>query len=438
MTWYDKSMRRFSEGSAMAELTPERIDGLIDSLVEGLGGPERVLLLPPDFTRYPSGAGAIACRLYRQLSPKASISIMPALGTHVPMTGEEISAMFPGLPHQAFLEHRWRDPLTHLGDVPGEFVESRTEGLLRYSIRWEVNGRLLDTPWDRIISIGQLVPHEVSGISGHSKNILVGLGGTEAIHKVHYLAAVYGRERIMGQAESPVRDIFNYMSERYLRDLPTTHVMIVRGRNDAGRLITRGLYACDDDACFPEAARLSQRLNITLLDEPLRRVVVYLDPREYKSAWLGNKAIYRTCPALAEGAELIVIAPGLVAFGEDPTMDSLIRAHGYRGRQCILETVESCDELSSNLCAAAALINGSGNGRFSITYCTNDLGGGRGLTREEVEGVGYKFAPLAPMLKRYDPAVLKDGYNTLSDGEVVYYISNPGLGLWALRSRFNG
>jgi nickel-dependent lactate racemase len=429
-------MEYFAEESAKAGIPPERVDALLDSMVAKLGRPRRALLVPPDFTRFASGAGAIASRLYRSLAPFAEVTVAPALGTHRPMTDCELETMFPGIPADAFIEHRWREPLAHLGDVPSEVVEKESGGELRFPIRWEINKRLLETPWDRIISIGQLLPHEVSGISGHCKNIVVGLGGPDAIHKTHYFSAVYGRERIMGRVESPVRNIFNYVAENFLAGLPITYVMTVLGRDESGSLATKGIAACDGDESFPKLARLCRRLNINFLDEPLSKIVVYLSPDEYKSTWLGNKAVYRTCLALAEGAELFVIAPGVVEFGEDPAIDALIRTYGYRGKTKLMEAVERRPDLRSNLGAVAALINGSGNGRFSITYCTNGRGGGKGLTRREVEDVGYRFSPLAPALERYDPGLMKDGFNMMNDGETVYYISNPGQGLWAVRSQF--
>jgi nickel-dependent lactate racemase len=364
------------------------------------------------------------------------VAVIPALGTHRPMTEAETTSMFPGIPRGAFVEHDWRGRLIHLGDVPASLVESESEGILRTPIRWEVNPLILETPWDRIISIGQLLPHEVSGISGHSKNIVVGLGGPDAIHKTHYFSAVYGRERIMGRVVSPLRNIFNYVAEKFLRRLPVTYLMSVLARDEAGRLTTRGLAACDGYESFPRLARLCRQLNVTFLEEPLPKIVVYLPPEEYKSTWVGNKAVYRTCMALAEGAELFVIAPGVAEFGEDPAIDGLIRTCGYRGKAELMEAVERRADLRANLGAVAALINGSGNGRFSITYCTNERGGGKGLTRREVESVGYRFSSLAAALERYDPGLMKDGFNTMKDGETVYYISNPGLGLWAARSQF--
>lgn len=429
-------MEHFAEIATGAGIPPGRVEELVDGLAAGFGRPGRVLLVPPDFSRYASGAGAIAVRLYERLARNAEVTVAPALGTHRPMNACELETMFPGIPREAFIEHRWRDPLTHLGDVPAEFVAEQSEGELRFPIRWEVNPRLLDTPWDRIVSIGQLLPHEVCGISGHSKNIVVGLGGPDAIHKTHYFSAAYGRERIMGRVKSPLRSIFNYVAENFLRGLPITYLMTVLARDETGRLVTRGIWACDGYESFPEAGRLCRELNVSLLEEPLPKIVVYLPPEEYKSTWIGNKAVYRTCMAMAKGGELFVIAPGVVEFGEDPAIDALIRKYGYRGKARLMEEAGRQDDLRANLGAVAALINGSGNGRFEITYCTSDRGGGRGLTRREIEDVGYRFSPLGPALERYDPGLMKNGFNRMKDGESVFYISDPGQGLWAARSAF--
>jgi hypothetical protein len=161
-------------------------------------------------------------------------------------------------------------------------------------------------------------------------------------------------------------------------------------------------------------------------------VVVYLDPAEFKSTWLGNKAIYRTRMAMADGGDLIILAPGLKEFGEDREIDRLIRKYGYRGTPATLAAVKANVELQKNLSAAAHLIHGSSEGRFNITYCP-----GR-LTRQEIEGAGFRYADLKEMTRRYDPARLKDGWNTLDDGGQIFYISNPALGLWAHRGRFEG
>jgi nickel-dependent lactate racemase len=423
-------MEYFGEGSPDHVITDQHAGQLIDQMLAALGDPQRVLLLPPDSTRAASGAGALTVTLYEQLAQRAHVEIMPALGTHAPMTEPQLADMFPGIPARVFRVHDWRRDLARLGEVPAEFVNEVTEGKLAFSIACEVNRLLVEGAWDRIISIGQLVPHEVSGIANHSKNIFVGVGGQDTINKTHFIGAVCGMERVMGRAESPVREVLGYMAERFTRDLPITYVLTVRARYEAGRMVTRGLYAGDDDACFRQGAALCQQVNLNLLPEPLRKVVVYLDPHEFKSTWLGNKAIYRTRMALADAAELVILAPGVSTFGEDPEIDRLIRQHGYRGTPHTLQMVEQHPDLQANLAAAAHLIHGSAEGRFRITYCPG------GLSREQIEDVGFGYANLPEMISRYNPAGMTDGWNRTAAGEQVFYISNPGLGLWALQSQF--
>jgi len=270
----------------------------------------------------------------------------------------------------------------------------------------------------------------VIGMANHNKNIFVGTGGPSAINNTHYLGAVYGLERIMGRADTPVRRVLNYASEHFARHLPIVYVLTVIGRDAAGALVLRGLFIGDDDECFQKAAALSLQVNFQMLEAPLKKVVVHLDAAEYKSTWLGNKSIYRTRMAIADGGTLVVLAPGLREFGEDRQIDALIRKYGYVHTPAVLRAVAENADLRENLSAAAHLIHGTSEGRFNIVYCPGHL------TREEIEGVGYEYGDLAAMRARYNPDVLTDGPNRLPDGEEVYYISQPALGLWAYRGRF--
>ena len=423
-------MEYFHEGSPETVINEARASELLDGMLDQLGAPRRVLLLPPDYTRAHSWAGELTAMLYERLKDSVHVEIMPTLGTHVPVTEREAAAMFPGVPYALFEAHEWRSDLVRLGEVPADFVREISEGNLDFPIRCEVNRLLVEGNWDCILSIGQLVPHEVIGIANHNKNVFVGAGGQDTINKSHFLGAVYGMERIMGRAESPVRAVFDYMADRFARDLPIVYLLTVRGKDDDGRLVTRGLYAGDDNACYRRGAALCQRINLDLLEAPLRKTVVYLDPEEFKSTWLGNKAIYRTRMAMADGGELVVLAPGVKEFGEDKEIDRLVRRYGYRGTPHTLEMVRQHPEMANNLSAAAHLIHGSSEGRFTITYCPG------GLTRDEVEGVGFRYAELGEMLERYNPERLRDGVNTLDDDEEIFFISNPALGLWGLRSQF--
>ena len=421
---------RATAEDAEQPLTQAVVDQLLDELVAGLGSPKRVLLVPPDATRAHSGAGELTAALYRRLAPVAEVKVLPALGTHEAMSPEELSSMFPGVPHDRFLVHDFRATVTQLGEVPSSFVSHVTAAKLDFSVPCQVSREIASGYWQRVISVGQLVPHEVIGIANHAKNVFVGTGGKQSIDRSHFVGAVCGMETMMGRPHTPVRDILNYMSAQLAAHLPLTYLCTVRKKDAQGQIQTHGLYAGDDEGCFLAGAPLVQRLNLDLLDAPLKKVVVYLEPHEFRTTWLGNKAIYRTRMAIADGGELVVLGPGVRRFGEDAGIDRLIRRHGYRGTAHTLEQVQRDPELAASLSAAAHLIHGSSEGRFRVRWAAG------GLTPEEVAGVGYEWADLGPLLQRYAPERLQDGKNRLPDGEEIFFVSNPGLGLWALREKF--
>jgi len=385
--------------------------------------PEKLLLLPPDYTRLYSGAGHITAMIFDILGDGCRIDVMPTLGTHRPMSKEECDIFFEGrVKHEDLIVHRWRDDVIKLGEVPAEFVKEVSEGLIDTAIDVEVNRILFEGNYDLILSIGQVVPHEVVGMANYSKNIFVGAGGASMINASHMLGAFYGMERIMGRDFSPVRRVFDYAEEHYLAALPLVYLLTVTTASDDETRF-RGLYIGRERRFFEAAVEKSQRENLIHLKNRLKKAVVYLDPREFKSTWLGNKAVYRTRMAMADGGELIILGPGIERFGEDDENDRLIRKYGYRGRLGVLELVKENADLNENLSVAAHLIHGSSDGRFNITYCTGIM------TGEEVTGAGFGWMPYAETAAKYDPAKLTDGYNTVG-GEEIFYISNPALGLW--------
>jgi len=412
-------------------------DDLRQGLYEGLrnlGERKKVMVIPPDFTRFPSRAGILTEMAWEYYGDRLT-DILPALGTHTPMTDEQIGKMFGRTPKELFRVHDWRNDVITLGRVPSDRVAELTEGKLHYSWPAQVNKMLVFGRHDLILSVGQVVPHEVVGMANYSKNIFVGTGGPEGINKSHFVGAVYGMERMMGHADTPVRRLFNYASEHFAKQLPIVYVLTVVGVDDEGNQKVAGLFVGNDYEVFERAAKLSLEVNFKMLEQPLKKVVVWMDPSEFKSTWLSNKSIYRTRMAIADGGELIVLAPALREFGEDPEIDKLIRKYGYKGTPHTLQAVDQNEDIRNNLSAAAHLIHGSSEGRFTITYCPGKEPGN--LTREEIESVGFAYGDLDQMLARYDVHTLREGYNTLADGEEVYYISTPALGLWAYKERFN-
>lgn len=387
-----------------------------------LGPKRRVLALPPDGTRAHARAGVLLKAAYDYYGA-ALQAVMPALGTHRPMDEAEIRATFPGLPPGLFVPHRWRDEVVELGRVPAEFVRRVSEGRCGFDWPAQVNRLVVEGGFDLVLSLGQVVPHEVVGMANYSKNLFVGVGGKDGIDRSHWLGAAYGIERTLGRVDGPVRAVLDYAQERFAASIPLVYGLTVVEALAGGGSATRGLFVGGGREAFTRAAALSARVNVKLTGEAAETTVCYLDPAEFRSTWLGNKAIYRARLAMADGGRLIILAPGVGAFGEDPRIDANIRRHGYRGAARAAELVDS-GELAGDLAGAAHLAHGSTEGRFSVIYAAG------GLSRAEIESVGYEHGDLRELMRRYDPAALLDGWNERG-GERFYFIRNPALGLWS-------
>ena len=407
-------------------LTAEKIRGALFCSLEGRNL-KKVLIVPPDFTRFHSNAGFITNVYYHALKDVAQVDIMPALGTHVKMTKEECAEMYGDIPYEKFLEHKWRTDVVKIGTVPADYLAEISEGTWSKPIDCEVN-KILFEGYDLILSVGQVVPHEVVGMSNHSKNILVGLGGSNFINSSHMVGALYGLERMMGKDNTVTRKLFDYCVTKFLKDLPILWVLTVTTAPN-GIIQTHGLFIGEDRKPLEDAIALSQIKKLDLVEKPIKKCVVYLTPKEFKSTWLGNKSVYRTRMAIADCGELLVLAPGIEKFGEDAGVDQLIRKYGYVGRERGLELYKTEKDLQDNMSAAAHLIHGSSDGRFTITYAV------KRISKEEIESVNFNYANYDEAVKRYDPEKLSLGWNTLPDGEEIFFVPNPALGLWMSKDR---
>lgn len=420
---YWLAMLYLALGSPTAELSLMAVREALFGVFDALGPRRRVLAVPPDFSRYASRAGEITCMVHEYYKA-ALVDVLPALGTHEEMSAKQLAKMFPTVPRELFRYHNWRTDVETIGEVPAEFVQQATEAI--YDRPWpaQLNRLIWRGRHDLILSIGQVVPHEVVGMANYNKNLFVGAGGVRGINEGHYIGAVYGSERMMGVADTPLRRLLNYAQDHFCRHLPLLFVLTVIGPDAAGRSVVRGLFVGDDAECFWRASELSVAVNVTDVPRPFQRCVVHLDPEKYSSTWLGNKAIYRTRLAMADGGELVILAPAVRTFGEDPQCDRLIRKYGYRTTPEIVAAVADNAELRENLAAPAHLIHGSPENRFRVTYCPGALSG------EEIQAVGYHYGDLAEYARRYDPTRLADGWNTTADGEELFFIRDPALGLW--------
>lgn len=431
-----------AEGAPGRVLVPDEVDRLVEAVVDTellAHRARRVLLVPPDATRRHSGAGHITGAVYAQLAAAGcEVAVLPATGTHRALDAREADRLFEGrVPPARLRAHRWRQDLAAVGTVSAAEVTAVSGGAMREPVPVAVAGAL-GAGWDAVVSVGQVVPHEVVGMANFTKNLVIGLGGAPTINATHLLSALCGIEHVLGRAATPVRDVVDAAFDRFLAGRVPVLWLLTVMESTPGGVVQRGLFAGrggsgdSGGAAFRAAAALSARTNIVTVPEPFGRVACWLAPDEFRTTWLGNKAVYRTRMALADGGELVVLAPGVTRFGEDAELDALIRRHGYRGRQAVVAAMAQDPELARNQGAAAHLIHGSAEGRFRIVYCTDPATGGLG--RDEVEAVGYAWRPLDRELERLGvDATSPTGPRTDTRGDAFHHIAHPGLGLWTAR-----
>jgi carbohydrate kinase (thermoresistant glucokinase family) len=434
-----------AEGGPTTVITAEELRVHVDDIVVRQVRPtqaRRILLVPPDHTRLHSRAGEITALLFERLGRDGcEVGVLPALGTHAEMTPDDARLLFGDtIPYARILHHRWQTDLIRLGEIGGAEIDVLSHGRITDPIPVEVDAELLNN-WDLVISVGQVVPHEVIGMANFTKNIVIGLGGAPTVHRSHFLGAVSDMETLMGRADGPVRHVVDAAFDRFIAPRVNLLWILTVMEDTSEGVVQRGLFVGagrsseTGGAAYRAAAALAAECNIEVRDREFRRVACWLDPDEFRTTWLGNKAIYRTRMAIADNGELIVLAPGVTRFGEDPAIDALIRRHGYCGTPATLAALGTDPEIAASLGAAAHLIHGSSEGRFRITYCTDPASGG--LTRDEVEGVGFGWRSLPDELACLGvSASTPAGEYVDRDGAPFDYIANPALGLWATRARF--
>jgi len=247
----------YSIGSSDKELKKEEIRDALRKTMGYFSSKSRILIIPPDATRAHSGAGMITEMLWTLLGDKVK-DVLPALGTHMPMDKNEIPKMFGATPASLFRDHKWRTDIAELGRIPSSFISEVTGGRLTYDFPVQVNRLLISGGHDLLISVGQVVPHEVTGMANYNKNIFVGCGGSEAINKSHFIGAVHGIENILGTIENPVRQVLNRASEVASSKLPLIYILTVVAPDPQGVLKIKGLYIGDDIECFKQASSFKE------------------------------------------------------------------------------------------------------------------------------------------------------------------------------------
>ncbi|MDR2389675.1 MAG: lactate racemase domain-containing protein [Tannerellaceae bacterium] len=410
------------------EITGKRLEELVTKAAEEClqricPSPKNVLLLPPDITRAHSGAGQITNRLYHFFAPTANVYVIPTLGQHIPHTPEQNRWMFGDIPEEKILKHNWKTDGKQLGRINAAYLRAITDGKADWDIPIGINRIVLEEAWDIVINIGHVVPHEVLGFANHNKNYFIGLGCKETICASHIAAACYGIEKNLGNIVTPLRHCYNKAESEYLGALPDVYIQVTMRYNEEGELVHSGFYCGNDLDTYLLAAQQSMQENITVTP-PLKKVVAVMQGDEFFSTWVANKAIYRTRKAMADQGELIILAPGLKRFGEQDEVEAIIRKYGYAGTPKVMELWRKNADLQDLTHATAHLIHGSSEGRFKITYAPGHL------SKEEIESVNFSYMDYTKAWETYRPDQRQNGFNTLDNGEEIYFIRTPSAGLW--------
>ena len=358
--------RTIGEGSADAQLTPQVLASVVEEALDIIRAGERILAIVPDRTRDDNTdyLFPVASRFLSRRGVRA-FDVLVAQGTHPPMSESQKRTKL-GLddaPDDFFGEiydHRWDIPteLVTIGELSLDRVKKITAGLITHSVRVSINKLLAPGVYDRVIVFGATVPHEVAGFAGGAKYFFPGVAGPELTHTTHWLGALAGIENVIGQVETPVRELIEAASELLSPQIISLNTVVSRDSSD--RLIVHALFAGDIREAFRRAAEVSRLVHIRYTGRKYKKVVALLDPH-YDELWVGGKASYKLGAIVEDGGELIIYAPHLTRISE--THGALIEKYGYAPLETVRDMLGASQELKENLCIAAHLAHVSYAGR---------------------------------------------------------------------------
>lgn len=385
---------------------------------------KRVLMIVPDSTRT-APVGLMFRTVHDLIGEKtAALDVMIALGTHPPMTDDEINRRLEITQEERtgkygrvrMLNHSWDDPasLTSLGTIPAREIGELSGGLFEMDVPVTINRAVHD--YDLLMIVGPVFPHEVVGFSGGNKYLFPGISGAEILNFFHWLGAVITNPRIIGHKWTPVRRVV----DRAAAMVPTAKMafcMVVHGHKLAG------LYAGTPEDTWSQAADHSSRVHIIEKEHPFK-TVLSCAPLMYDEMWVGGKCMYKLEPVVADGGELIVYGPHIAEISK--VHGAPIRKIGYHTRDYFLKQWDRFKDEPWGILAHSTHVRGVGtyeNGverpRVQVTLAT--------AIPEDVcraVNLGYR-----------DPATIRpEDYANREDegillvpqaGEMLYRLKNP-------------
>ena len=320
---------------------------------------KRVLVLTPDATRtcpLPMMIRAIQALL----GPGAAkLDFMVALGTHTPLTEEEILKLYGITAQQKqaqfrsslFLNHRWDRPETfrQIGHLSAAEVAEVSQGRLREKVPIEINQKIYD--YDLVVILGPVFPHEVVGFSGGAKYLFPGISGGAFLHFFHWLGAVMTCRNIIGIKDTPVRQLINRAAEKIDRPVHCIAMVV----NPEAQLC--GLYVGDAGQAWSEAADLSSKIHIVFKKKPYR-IVFGRTPRMYDEIWTAGKVMYKLEQVVAEGGKLIIYAPHIHDISR--TWGAHLEKIGYHVRDYFLAQMDRFKDIPRGVLAHSTHVRGTG------------------------------------------------------------------------------
>jgi lactate racemase len=295
-------------------LDDDTIEQALRTGLEGRFTGASLLVLIPDHTR-----SVPLPQLFRLLTSALHdthrLDFMVALGTHPPLSEEQLCRLVgvtqeeraSAYRHVGLLNHTWDAPgaLVQIGTLPKEQIQALAGERWHPSLGGDtpININRLVLEYDHILILGPTFPHEVVGFSGGAKYLFPGISGPEMINVTHWLGALAGVLETIGIKQTPVRAMIHAAAEHVPTPITLISLVVLGGR-------LAGIFIGDHSAAWAAAADLSAERHILWFDRPFQRVLSWAPPM-YDELWTGAKAMYKLEPAIADGGEVIVYAPHL-------------------------------------------------------------------------------------------------------------------------------
>jgi nickel-dependent lactate racemase len=364
------------QGSAERLLRADEIAGIVREAFDALPlDGRRVLVVIPDGTRT-MPMPMMADLLEQVLAPRvAALDYLVALGTHQPMSDVRLTALL-GRPivngcmgRSRVFNHAWQDPATFvtLGTIPACDISGLSGGRMAVDVPVTLNRLILD--YDQLVICGPVFPHEVVGFSGGNKYLVPGIAGPGIIDFTHWLGALITSASLIGEAATEVRAVIDRAASMVDRPVACLALVLENGG-------VSGLYAGAALDAWRAAATLSARLHVEYVERPFTRVVSVM-PVMYDDLWTAAKGMYKVEPAVADGGEVIIVAPHIseVSYTHGRLLDEI----GYHCRDYFLAGWDRFKGYPGGVLAHSTHLKGAGTydpatrrerARVSVTLAT--------------------------------------------------------------------